>query len=120
MITSLHSYGGVTATVYVMNAGEKIPRHQHTFAHTTSVAAGETMITVWDDGPRNIKQMKVGDREFELLALVDHEISALVDGTVVVNMAQGVASNFLHEKGNPEAAGGVLLEDGTVVNADTP
>ena len=117
MISSIHSYGGVTATVYVMNAGEKIPRHQHAFAHTTSVATGETMITVWDDGPRNIKKMKVGDREFELLALVDHEISALVDGTVVVNLAI-VSSAAAGVTGQSAQAGGVMLHDGTIAYAD--
>ena len=119
MITTIHSYGGVTATVYVMQNGEKIPCHQHTFAHTTSVAAGQSTVEMYGNPPF-LGEMIVGDIPLVLPPNIDHEIRALVDGTVVVNLAQGLASNFLHEKGNPEAAGGVLLEDGTVVNADTP
>ena len=119
MITTIHSYGGVTATVYVMQKSEKIPRHQHTFAHTTAVAAGQSEVEVYGDSLAPFV-MLVGDAAYELPAGIDHEIRALEDGTVVVNIAKGLASNFFHQKDNPSAGGGILLEDGTVVNADTP
>jgi len=120
MITSIHSYGGVTATVYVMQKGEKIPLHQHTYKHTTSVAAGSTEVEMWtpDDTKGWLKPMWPDESPFELPANIDHEIRALVDGTVVVNMAVGgpqTVANATH--GEPAQAGGVALHDGMVVDA---
>jgi len=115
MITTIHSYGGVTTTVYVMNAGEKIPRHQHTWAHTTSVAAGRSEVEIWPNDPFG---MIVGDPPCPLPANIDHEIRALVDGTVVVNLSVGgpqTVANATH--GEPAQAGGVALHDGMVVDA---
>src|ERR1700719_5309228 len=115
MITTTHSYGGVTATVYVMQKGEKIPRHQHTFAHTTSVAAGRSEVEIYDSLSTRFT-MATGDSSWELPANIDHEIRALEDGTVVINMAVGNSANA-GIPGPAAQAGGVALHDGTVVNA---
>jgi len=118
MITTIHSYGGVTATVYVMQKGEKIPRHQHPFPHTTSVAAGSTEVQVWWPTDIGVHQMLVGDPPFELPGSLDHEIRALVDGTVVVNLSVGEPQTVANAtRGEPAQAGGVELHDGTVVDA---
>jgi quercetin dioxygenase-like cupin family protein len=113
MITSIHSYGGVTATVYVMNKGEKIPRHQHSFAHTTAVAAGKSEVEIYDSLSTRFT-METGDNPWELPANIDHEIRALEDGTVVVNMAVGIAA-AVAAPGPAAQDGGVALHDGTVV-----
>ena len=122
MITTIHSYGGVTATVYVMNKSEKIPRHQHSFTHTTSVAAGITQVVLWHEKeqPPRLEwfEMVPGDKPRELPANIDHEIIAYVDGTVVVNLSVGgpqTVANATH--GEPAQAGGVALHDGMVVDA---
>src|ERR1700719_1137986 len=113
MITSIHSYGGVTATVYVMNKGEKIPRHQHTFAHTTAVAAGRSQIEI-GDGLDYVFEMGVGLDPYLLPPNIDHEIRALEDGTVVVNMAVGNSANA-GISGPAAKAGGVMHHDGTII-----
>jgi quercetin dioxygenase-like cupin family protein len=120
MITTIHSYGGVTTTVYVMNDGEKIPRHQHTWAHTTSVAAGQTEVEMWthDDTKGWLKPMWPGEHAFELPPNIDHEIRALVDGTVVVNLSVGGPQTVANAmRGEPAQTGGIALHDGTVVDA---
>ena len=115
MITRIHSYGGVTATVYVMQKGEKIPRHQHTFAHTTAVAAGQSEVEVWDYPPQSIKHtMIVGDIPWELAANIDHEIRALVDDTAVVNMSMSEARDT-GVAAETAQAGGVMHHDGTII-----
>jgi quercetin dioxygenase-like cupin family protein len=118
MITSIHSYSGVTATVYVMNRGEKIVRHQHAFVHTTSVAAGRSEVEVyrWPNSSEAF-EMRPDQPRVELPAGIDHEIRALEDGTVVVNMAVWTAAAATAAPAEPAAAGGVALHDGTVVNA---
>jgi quercetin dioxygenase-like cupin family protein len=121
MITSIHSYGGVTATVYVMNAGDKIPRHQHPTKHTTSVAAGHTEVEIWtpDDTKGWLKPMWTGESAFELPPNLDHEIRALEDGTVVVNLSVGGPQTVANAtRGEAAQAGGVELHDGTAVDAD--
>src|ERR1700719_4002244 len=105
MITSIHSYGGVTATVYVMQKGEKVPRHQHSFAHTTSVAAGRSEVGMFGHA---IFKMEIGDPAYELPPNIDHEIRALEDGTVVVNMSVG-SSAAVAAPGPTAQAGGVTL-----------
>jgi quercetin dioxygenase-like cupin family protein len=123
MITTTHSYGGVTATVYVMQKGEKIPRHQHTFAHTTSVAAGKSEVEIYGNLPANVLggtfQMLPGDPLYELPANLDHEIRALTDGTMVVNLSIGEnQAAWTHPDYVAPAGGGVVLHDGTVVDAE--
>ena len=120
MITTIHSYGGVTATVYVMNKGEKVPRHQHPFVHTTSVAAGRSEVEVyrWHNSSEAF-QMRPDQARVELPPNIDHEIRALEDGTVVVNLSVG--GPHLTENagpGEPTQGGGVALHDGTVTYAD--
>jgi len=115
MITSIHSYGGVTATVYVMKAEEKIPRHQHTFPHTTGVAAGQSAVEMYGNPPF-LGEMIVGDIPLVLPKNIDHEIRALVDGTVVVNLSVGGPQTVANAtRGEPAQAGGVALHDGTVI-----
>jgi quercetin dioxygenase-like cupin family protein len=114
MITSIHSYGGVTATVYVMQRGEKIPRHKHPTVHTTGVAAGKSEVELLDVATF---AMVVGEVPQLLPPGIDHEIRALEDGTVVVNLSIG--GRYAGPVGDiaPAQSGGVALHDGTVVDA---
>ena len=115
MIATSHAYGSVIASVYVMNTGEKIARHQHTFPHTTSVAAGESEVEIYDSSIPF--KMSLNMQPVELPALIDHEIRALVDGTVVINIqAAGPSHTVSYSKQEPASSGGVMLHDGTIVN----
>jgi quercetin dioxygenase-like cupin family protein len=118
MKVTSHTAFGVTATVYQMDAGEKIARHRHTVAHTTSVAAGYTAVDLYGELGVNITfQMKSGDSDYELPANIDHEIRALEDRTIIVNMITG-SYTTTEANGPPAKAGGVMLHDGTIVHAD--
>ena len=121
MIQTIHSYGGVTATVYVMGKGEKIARHQHPFPHTTSVAAGQSEVEIYYDVVPPVKPMTMlpGDTIIVLPPNIDHEIRALVDGTVVVNLSVVATVQNQEKYSNPiPKAGGVELHDGTVIDAE--
>ena|ERR1700719_3522534 len=117
MITTIHSYGGLTATVYVMAKGEKIPRHQHTFPHTTSVAAGKSEVVILGgDASAQLLHMLPGDPPEILPPNIDHEIRALTDDTVVVNLSMSEARDT-GVAAETAQAGGVTLHDGTIADA---
>jgi len=83
-MTFKHSvtYDGATLNVYHVNKGEGLPRHVHEYAHLTMCHAGSSVIRkegiekiiTKDTIPINLKE-----REW-------HEIVALEDGTVFVNV----------------------------------
>jgi quercetin dioxygenase-like cupin family protein len=116
MKATTHTAFGVTATVYQLDKGEKIARHQHPFMHTTSVAAGRTEVEMWDENTPHPYLMRPGDPDFALPANIDHEIRAMEDGTIVVNIAEGGGYSAAMA-GLPGLSGGVMLADGTIVNA---
>jgi hypothetical protein len=73
---------GVTMNIYHANKGEGLPKHEHIYAHLTMCFAGSVRITkenvdltiTKDDQPINLRE-----REW-------HELEALEDGTVFVNV----------------------------------
>ena len=83
-------------------------RHQHPFVHTTFVAAGTSEVEVyrWPNSSEYF-QMIPGQSRFELPPDIDHEIRALEDGTVVVNLSIGGPHST--EPGAPAKAGGVTM-----------
>lgn len=106
MIGSNHEFGGVAVTVFYMSKGEIVSGgpHQHTWVHTTAVSRGKTKVTV----NHATFEMSPGMRDMELPAYMDHEIVALEDDTVIVQMMKC---------GKPPEhawAGGILKDDGTV------
>jgi quercetin dioxygenase-like cupin family protein len=107
-----HSWQGVTATVYHLNKGEKIPRHRHNVAHTTAVLAGRTEAEIFD---RMMTEMDPSDPGLILPEGIDHEIRALENGTIVMNMIAVTYTTVDYPDGPPAQAGGVELHDGTVV-----
>ena len=76
------SYEGVTFRTYHADKGQGLPRHEHTYAHLTMCHAGSCLIT--KEG-KSITMTK-DTQPVNLLADGWHEIEALEDGTVFVNV----------------------------------
>jgi len=87
-ISAAHSfaYEGVVVNVYHANKGEGLSRHGHTFNHATICHNGSCSLKVW--GPvTNLE--KIFTKETggaNLLTGEEHEIEALEDNTVFVNI----------------------------------
>src|SRR5882672_4871293 len=92
MKATTHTFGGVTSTVYQMNAGEKVDRHRHIdISHTTGVIAGRSEVEIWEDTgeSQQIFQMEPGQIDYILPPNIDHEVRSIVDGTIVIHMVMG-------------------------------
>lgn len=76
------TYDGAALNVYHANAGEGLPRHEHVYAHLTMCHAGSCIIR--KDG-RSLVMTK-DTQPVNLTANEWHEIEALEDGTVFVNV----------------------------------
>lgn len=80
--THTFTYGKTSFNVYHANKGEGLPRHEHTFAHATVCNAGSCII-------RKEGREKVIDKYTQPINLTAnewHEIEALDDGSVFVNI----------------------------------
>jgi quercetin dioxygenase-like cupin family protein len=84
LIHPLHAvtYDGATVNVFHANKGEGLPRHEHIYAHLTMCHAGSVLIT--KEGKSLI--MTKDTQPVNLVANEWHEIKALEDGTVFVNV----------------------------------
>lgn len=86
MITSQikHSvnYDGARLNIYHANKGEGLPKHNHAYAHLTSCMAGRCAVR--KEGVEVI--MDKDTQPINLTAGDWHEIEALEDGTVFVNV----------------------------------
>lgn len=76
------TYDGATLNVYHANKGEGIPRHEHAYAHLTMCHAGSCLVT--KEG-KSLTMTK-NTQPVDLVADGWHEIEALEDGTVFVNV----------------------------------
>ena len=76
------TYGGSVVRVYHANKGEGIPTHAHAYSHATICTAGSCKLT------QENKSIIVNkdSTPVNLLAGKWHEIEALEDGTVFVNV----------------------------------
>jgi hypothetical protein len=82
------TYDGATLAVYHARKRQGIPRHQHPYAHLTVCHAGSCAVR--KEGKELI--MTKDTQPVNLLADGWHEIEALEDGTVFVNVfAEGKA-----------------------------
>lgn len=84
LIAPMHqvTYDGATLNVYHANKGEGLPRHEHAYAHLTMCHAGRCVI-------RKEGIEKIIDKNTQPINLKEaewHEIEALEDGTVFVNV----------------------------------
>lgn len=73
---------GTTLNVYHPAKGEGLPRHEHTFSHLTMCHAGSIIVR-----KENRELVMTKDtKPVNLVANEWHEIEALEDGTVFVNV----------------------------------
>jgi hypothetical protein len=76
------TFAGVTLVVYHVDKGVGLPRHEHPFPHLTMVHAGKLIA-------RKENKQLVMTKETQPVNLVAdewHELEALEDGTVFVNV----------------------------------
>lgn len=76
---------GTTIQVYHLDKGEGLPRHDHPYSHLTMCHAGS--IIVRKEGKELV--MFKGTQPVNLVANEWHEIEALEDGSVFVNIFAG-------------------------------
>jgi len=73
---------GATVNIYHANKGEGLPRHSHAYSHLTMCFAGSCAVR------KEGKEVVVtkDSQPINLVGMEWHEIEALEDGTVFVNM----------------------------------
>lgn len=76
------TYDGAIINVYYANTGEGLPAHQHTYAHATFCTAGSCVVR--KEGKEVVFTKHT--QPANLKAGEWHEIEALEDGTVFVNV----------------------------------
>ena len=76
------TYGGMQMNIYHANKGEGIPMHSHSYSHATICMAGFCKVT--QEGKSVV--VNKDSTPVNLLAGKFHEIEALEDGTVFVNV----------------------------------
>jgi quercetin dioxygenase-like cupin family protein len=84
--THSFSYEGVVVNVYHANKGEGLSRHSHTFNHATICHNGSCMVRIWGPVTSLEKVFTKHTGGANLLTGESHEIEALEDGTVFVNI----------------------------------
>jgi quercetin dioxygenase-like cupin family protein len=78
----MFTYDGAQLNVYHADKGQGLPKHQHNYAHATMCNAGLCLVSL--EGRSYI--MTKDSQPLNLLAGEWHEIEALEDGTVFVNV----------------------------------
>ncbi len=76
------TYDGAILNIYHANTGEGLPRHEHNYAHATFCTSGKCIVR------KENKQLMM-DKTTTPVNLLEnewHEIEALEDGTVFVNV----------------------------------
>jgi quercetin dioxygenase-like cupin family protein len=73
---------GTTLNVYHANKGEGLPKHSHIYSHLTFCHAGSVIIS----NERRSLVMTKNTQPVNLVAGEWHELEALEDGTVFVNV----------------------------------
>ena len=76
------TYEGAVLNIYHANKGQGLPRHEHAYAHLTVCHAGSCMVR--KEG-RELLMTKM-TQPVNLIAAEWHEIEAMEDGTVFVNV----------------------------------
>jgi quercetin dioxygenase-like cupin family protein len=76
------TYDYATINVYHANKGEGLPKHEHTYAHLTMCYSGSCVIR--KEGIEKI--IDKNTQPINLKAAEWHEIEALEDGTVFINV----------------------------------
>lgn len=76
------TYDGVDVRVYHADKGQGLPRHEHIYSHLTMVHAGS--LVARKEGKELV--MTKDTQPVNLVANEWHELEALEDGTVFVNV----------------------------------
>lgn len=76
------TYAGTTVNVYSANKGEGLPRHEHGYSHATICISGSCLIR--KEGKERVVTNQ--DKAVNLKENEWHEIEALEDGTVFINV----------------------------------
>jgi quercetin dioxygenase-like cupin family protein len=76
------TYDGAQSNVYHANKGEGLPKHSHSYSHATICHNGSCVIRM--EGKEKVINKHSG--AFNLPAVEWHEIEALEDDTVFVNV----------------------------------
>jgi quercetin dioxygenase-like cupin family protein len=84
IVNPVHSftYDGAQINVFHANKGQGLPRHSHAYAHATMCNAGSCLVTLEGRSytiDKNSKPLNLPAGEW-------HEIEAVEDGTVFVNV----------------------------------
>lgn len=76
------TYDGAKLNIYHANKGEGLPKHEHRYAHLTMCTAGSCVVR------KEGKEVVVtkDTQPINLVANEWHEIEALEDGTVFINV----------------------------------
>lgn len=77
------AYDGVKLNIYHADKGEGLPMHGHEYNHATMCNSGSCLVTL-DNGKSKI--INKNSVPLNLVAGIKHEIEALEDGTVFVNV----------------------------------
>lgn len=75
-------YDGAIINIFHANKGEGLPKHEHRYAHATFCAAGSCVVR--KEGKEVV--FTKDTQPANLLAVEWHEIEALEDGTVFINI----------------------------------
>jgi quercetin dioxygenase-like cupin family protein len=75
-------YGATDISVFHANKGDGLPKHEHLYNHATMCQVGSCVVRVKD------KELilTAKSQPLDLPANIPHEIEALEDGTVFVNV----------------------------------
>lgn len=76
------TYDGAQLNIYHANKGEGLPKHEHAYSHLTMCHSGSCVIR--KEGIEKI--IDKNTQPINLKAVEWHEIEALEDGTVFVNV----------------------------------
>jgi quercetin dioxygenase-like cupin family protein len=79
----IFTYDGVILNIYHADKGQGLPKHDHTYSHATMCNAGSCIVRV--EGGKELIMTK-DTQPVNLKASKWHEIEALEDGTVFVNV----------------------------------
>jgi hypothetical protein len=82
-VTHSFLYNGVQVNIFHANKGEGLLMHGHSFSHATMCNSGSCRITLENGKTKVVDKKSI---PVNLLAEIQHEIEALEDNTVFVNV----------------------------------
>jgi len=116
---TIHHWNGIRADVWKLDRGDKIERHKHAFMHSTGVVQGRTKVTLFNlpeqDTIPEVSlswEMVPHDQDYAFTPEIEHEIEAIEDGTIVVNLSNAIKSPL----GEPGKPGGLMMDTGEVIH----